>query len=179
RGGCGDARTRAVRHPSPLFPPIEAAGLQGAEDRLGDRPAPPAVVLQLDHRHAPRLAVATGGEHRPLPTGTRLPQGVAALPRLGRRSAAEKRERDVEVLARDETQVVPGRGELAGLTRDDGVHRGRRQEQGAEEPKPLIALHASDRFRAVPWSFVTTRAATCAGPAQSPWRGRSPGRPEA
>src|SRR4029079_1247651 len=119
------------------------------------------------------------GQQRTLAARTRLPQGLAHLSRSSRLGSSEKRERDVEVLRGDETQPFAVRDELGCLPRGETVDRSGRQEQGAEEPEPLIAFHPSSRSRTVSCTNATTPAAMCVKPARLLAPGRSPGLLEA
>src|SRR4029079_5117501 len=103
-----------------------------------------ALVLEDEHADASRLAIATRNEtDLPRPGGC-FAQRQDDRVDLAGRPMPEKRERDVQVLSRDD----PNACELRTLPPLDLVEDAVGQAQREEEREPFIATHASGRGHA-------------------------------
>jgi hypothetical protein len=110
--------------PVALLPPVDAELLEAALNVLGDRRPVPALVLENEHPHAPRLAVAPQREQRPLPAADLVEDGRDRV-QLVARAVPEEGDREVEILDANgprATCVQPGDppGDLLGIARWDG-----------------------------------------------------------
>src|SRR5215216_4453966 len=131
------AQNREMWKPRTLFAPTDADRLEPLLQLLSN-PARAAVLLGEDeHADAARLAVANGFECGSWSTLGGRPQGVDDGRQLLAGPGAEERERDVEVLARDDAPA-----EVLGLPLDDPVDDGGGQGKAAEESKAIMASDA-------------------------------------
>src|SRR6266480_1483864 len=126
-----------------------------------ERPSAPVLIVEGEHAHAARLAVAVDREHGGLCAG-RLAQRPENPVELGSRPMAEEREGDVQLLGR-EHPYVSGVCERTALPRDEPEQGCRRQPERAEEAYPFIALEASSRIH-------TTSCRLCAKSLRTRWR---------
>src|SRR2546421_654741 len=85
-----------------------------------DRRSAAVLVVEHEHADAPRLAIPAEEEARRLGHPRRLAQASGDRSALFRRTAAEERERDVQVVRRDDADV-PSRSEGLGLPLDQSV----------------------------------------------------------
>src|SRR5205814_8459580 len=110
-----------------------------------ERPSAPVLIVEGEHAHAARLAVAADRAHRRLCAGRLLTQRPTDPAELPRGPMAEEREGDVQLLGR-EHPYVSGVCERTALPRDEPEQGCRRQPERAEEAYPFIALEASSRI---------------------------------
>ena len=118
--------------PFPCLAPVDAERLEPRLEVAGERRRAASLVLEDEHPDAPRLAVPHG--HEPRRLGDAAGRGAERLDDPGQfacRPVAEERERDVEMLARDDTDVG---GEVLPLPGGERVERRVGQPQRAEEP---------------------------------------------
>jgi hypothetical protein len=137
-----EAQHGDVREPGPALARVRAEALEPPLQVLGEGGGAAVLVAEHEHADAPRLAVALCGEARPRGRAGGVAQGCREGGELGARPAAEERERDVQVLGRDDP---PRAGERPLLPCGEGVGRVRGKANAEEEPKALIAPDASGR----------------------------------
>ena len=135
-----------MREPPPTLALVDAERLEPLVKILGQGRRAVVVVVECEHPHAARLAVAADREPRPLGTGGRSPQGADDRFQLRRRPVAQECEGDVQVLAGDRSDARY-RGERLPLPCEEPVERLLGKLQGAEEASALIAFEASRRIR--------------------------------
>jgi hypothetical protein len=120
-----------MREPAARLPPVDAEGLEAAEEILRQRGRPPLEVVQDEHPDAPRLAETLHAEDGPPDPACGLAQGPHdGLEFLGR-PGAEEGQGDVQVLARDD---APAARELPSLPRNQLLDRLLGQAECTEEP---------------------------------------------
>ena len=114
----------ALVHPQPLEPPVEV---------VGERDRAAVLVVEDEHAHAPRLAVA--GDREPGGPGGRgcLSKLAGDRRNLGSRAPAEERKREVEVCTDNTADTSPLRKRLT-APGDEAVEDDVRETKGAEEP---------------------------------------------
>src|SRR5215211_446139 len=132
------AQNREMRKPRTLFAPIDADRFEPLLQLLRDPVRAAVLVGEDEHADAARLAVANGFEYGSWRTPRGCPHGIGDGRQLGAGPGAEERERDVEVLARDDAPT-----ELLALPLNDSVQDGGGQGKAAEESKAIIALDAT------------------------------------
>lgn len=127
--------------PAALLPAIDAELLQPSEEVVRQSGCAPALVGQREHADASRLPVAGDLEHRPC--GGRRGRSQLCPDRrcLARRARTEKRERDVQVVTRDESGALIAQG--APLPIDDAAEDVVGQTECTEEPLTVIAADAT------------------------------------
>ena len=107
-----------VREPGPVLAAVEPELLEGAVEPPGEGRRAAALVGEGEHPHAPRLPVVAEVQVRRFRgTGGRLPERRCDCLQIPGRLRAEERQRDVQVLGRDDS----ARPELAQLPRDEAV----------------------------------------------------------
>jgi hypothetical protein len=124
------ARDREVRKPRTAFSLVDAKPLEPLLEIAGEPSCVPFFVLEHEHADASRFAVANGREMDLPRAGGCLPQRIDDRVELAGRPPAEEGERDVHMLARDDTDVP----ELLPLPALDLVEDVVGQAQGEEEP---------------------------------------------
>src|SRR5436309_3829 len=135
-----EAKDRDVREPRPALALVQAEPLKPSVEILGKSRRAAVLVGEDEHPHAARLAVAGGREDGRLDCGGGVAKGSGDRRHVARRTAPEKRERDVEARTRDTAEAGP-LGKLAATPGDKSVEDVVGKAQRAEEPKPSIALH--------------------------------------
>jgi hypothetical protein len=133
-----------VREPGPTLARVRPEALEPPLQVLGEGGGTPVLVAEHEHADAPRLAVALGGEARPLGRVGGFAQGRCECRELAARPAAEEGERDVQVLGWDDP---PRAGERPLLPRGERVAGVRGKANAEEEPKALIAPDVTGRRR--------------------------------
>src|SRR5579884_2396519 len=133
------------------------AGLVAAE-RVGEGAAVAADVLEGEHGRAAGLAVAVRAQ---LDGARGLLEPVEDAGQLVRRRRAEEDERDVQMVARNDTDAPAGEDAL--LPGDDRVEPVAGQAQREEEAQPLTTGDATRQSRAPP-SKVSERGVTRSRP---------------
>lgn len=108
--------------PVPALAAVDAEPLQPLLEVGSERTCPARLVVEDEHPDAPRLAVAHRREARPLlhPGGS-LTERRDDRGQLAGRPVAEEGERDVQVLARDDSELA---GQVRVLPRLERVERG-------------------------------------------------------
>src|SRR5207237_2486872 len=124
---------RDVRQPRTVFALVHPEPLEAGEEVVGEGRRPSVLVGEDEHADAARLAVARDGKDGPLDSGGRLAEGGADRRHHARRTAAQKRERDVEVRADDRADAA-ALGQLAPAPGDEAVEDVVRKPEPAEEP---------------------------------------------
>jgi hypothetical protein len=137
-----EAQHGDVREPGPTLARVRVETLEPPLQILGEGGGAAVLVAEHEHADASRLAVALGGEARLLGGAGGVAQGRREGGELGARPAAEERERNVQVLRRDDP---PRAGELPLLPCGECVGGVRGKANAEEEPKALIAPDASGR----------------------------------
>ena len=134
-----EAQHRDMREPRPSLFAVQPRGLQVRLQIGRERCRTAALVGEDEHGDAAGLAVASGRkDDLPGPRGG-LAERVADLGKPRQVDAAEEGQRDVQVLTPDEAAAAR---ELF-LPRDKLVEHAGGQPQGAEEPDPSTAVHAT------------------------------------
>jgi hypothetical protein len=118
-----------VWKPRTVLAPIDPEPFQTGEEVLRERGRPPVLVREGEHAHAPRLAVAGDLESRPRCGFRRRAKLSSDRPLLGCGPPAEERQRDVEVLPRNDSFA-----KLAALPADELVEDILGEAQCTEEP---------------------------------------------
>src|SRR3954452_14697770 len=177
-----------MRQPRAAFAGIDAETFQTVLDVVGEHSRSPSAVLEDEHADAPRLAVAAPREPDLPPPSRSFAQRVDHRLELPGRPVTEERERDVQVLSANRTDIL----QLLALPVLDRVEHVVGQAERKEEPEPFIAAHASGRSHAASsrlpvrsarrrWSAVTVaRTRTCPrSPGRSSMRASDPSGPAA
>src|SRR5437762_236523 len=128
--GTPETEHRDMREPRSLLALVHAEPLQAFEDVQSEALRVPADVVEHEHADAPGLAVAVLAEPDRAGCGSGLSQLGRDRPGLGGGTAAEERDRGVEVLPRHGTPV----SELATLPVNKRVEHRIGQRESAEEP---------------------------------------------
>src|SRR6185503_17184058 len=157
-----EAKQRDVRQPPPRLRPVDAERFQAGVTSAREPRRGAALIGENEHPDAPRLAPARGLEHDRLRPGRGgVPQDAHDRVDLRCRAAAEERERDVQVLPRDDTAARQVRRAPGG----EVVQRGGRKLECEEEPKALIASDATRGSHTSSCRLgVRTRRARCSAP---------------
>ena len=123
--------------PRPPLPAIAPELLQPALEPVCEACRLPGGILEHEHPHGARLAIARWNQRKRLGDGSLLPQCSEDPLELGARLRAEEGERDVQTLegtAAAEAALPPASERLDGRLG---------KLQGKEETKPLISLDGS------------------------------------
>src|SRR6185503_4100420 len=157
-----EAKQRDVRQPPPRLRPVDAERFQAGVTSAREPRRGAALIGENEHPDAPRLAPARGLEHDRLRPGRGgVPQDAHDRVDLRCRAAAEERERDVQVLPRDDTAARQVRRAPGG----EVVQRGGRKLECEEESKALIASDATRGSHTSSCRLcVRTRRARCSAP---------------
>src|SRR5215207_3172228 len=124
--------------PRTTLAPVDADRLEPLVELPRDPGCAVVPVLENEHADAPRLAVPEGSERRSGRALGARSQGVDDRRQIGARSRAQERERDVEILSRDNPP-----GEVLSLPPDDPLDGAGGEGEAAEESKAIIAFDAS------------------------------------
>jgi hypothetical protein len=124
-----EAQNGDVREPTPLLALVDAELLQSPEEASSEAPGFLRGVVEHEHPDASRLAVPARGEHDLGGLARRFPQGSRDRRQLAGRTPAKEREREMEMLARDDPAVA----EVLVLPRLDRIEDLVREPEGAEE----------------------------------------------
>lgn len=119
-----------MRKPAPPLALVHPHALQPVEEVLGEAVGPFGAILQDEHADAPGLPITVGKQMDRLGLRRGLAHRLDDRPQLDVRAVPEERERDVQVLARDDAPLP----ELPGLPLGQRVEHGIGQPQRAEEP---------------------------------------------
>ena len=136
-----------MRQPLPALGLVDAQRFQPRVQIARQQPRAAALVVEREHADAARLSVTPNRQDRPFGTRGRLAQRVEDRLDLAHGPVAEKRERDVQVLGREHTDVARAAKSMA-LPLDEPVDRLRRKPERAKEAYPFTAFEASRDFRA-------------------------------
>src|SRR5690349_10927752 len=128
-----------MRQPGPPLAATDAELLEPLLDVVCEQARAAAPVLEDEHAHASRLAVASGCEADLACPSSRVAERADDRLELPGGAVPEEGERDVQVLAPHETDVR----QLLALPALDLVEGVVRQAQREEEPEPFIAAHAT------------------------------------
>jgi hypothetical protein len=130
-----EAQYGDMREPRPLLALIDAEGLQSVEEPSGEPSAFLCAIVEHEHPHAAGLAVAARREHDVGGFSRSVGQRHRDRRQLAGRPSAEEREREVEMLARDD----PALAEMLVLPGLEVVQDAVGKPERAEEPEVLIA----------------------------------------
>ena len=139
-----EAQDRDMWKPRSLLPLVHAELLQPLGEARCQAPALACLVLQDDHADAPSLAVALWGEDDFAGRSSRIPKSAGDSLELRGGPGAEEGERDVEMLARDDSPAA----KVFGLPTAEGVQHGIREPKGTEETQAVTAPDGTGRAHA-------------------------------
>src|SRR6266508_5818797 len=139
-----EAQDGHVREPAPALPLVDPEILQQPEQVPGQVRGAPREVAQLEHAHAPGLAVALRQEPDRLCVRGGAAHRLEDRPELLHRAVTEEGQRDVQVLARDR----PAAADVLGLPVAQAVEGGLGEAEGAEQTGTFTALPASGELHA-------------------------------
>jgi hypothetical protein len=124
-----EAQDGDVREPTPFLALVGAELLQPLEEVCGEACSFLGVIVEHEHPHASRLAVPARGEDDLGDLSRRFGECGHDRGQLAGRAPAEEREREMEVLARDDSAVA----EVLVLPRLDRIEDVGREPEGTEE----------------------------------------------
>jgi len=137
-----EAENAEMRQPGALLGLVHAELPEAPVEIPGEPGSPLLFILANEHPHAARLSVADRCEPRALCRSGRLSQRSGNRVQLAAWTVAEKSQRDVQALAREDAIGLGGR-EHGLLPLNQPVEGGFRQAEADEEPNAIIAADAS------------------------------------
>src|SRR5436190_2513863 len=137
-----EPQDREMRQPPPPLRLVHVKRLQAAVEVARNARGAAVLVVEDEHPDAPRLAVPANVEHGPRGADSRAAQTGCDVTEPPRACVAEKRERDVDVLARHDPHVVDA-GEDGPLPHGEPLENVVSDPQGAEQPDPFIRNEAT------------------------------------
>ena len=127
-----------MRQPHAPLALVDAEPLEPALDIVRESCSVPPGIVEDDHPDAARLAIPHGREPNVRRAASRSPQRTDDRIELRRRAMPEERERDVQVVARENANLV----QFSTLPALELLESVVGQAQGEKEPQPFIAAHA-------------------------------------
>ena len=139
-----EAQDRDMRKPRSLLPLVHVELLQPLGEPRCQAPALARFVLQHQHADAPSLPVALRGEDDLAGLSSRIPESAGDRFELRGGPGAEEGERDMEMLARDDSPAA----KAFGLPTAEGVQDSIREPKGTEETQAATAPDGTGRAHA-------------------------------